>query len=141
MGSVPGLKRSPGGRHGNPLQHSCLENPTDRGAWKATVHGVAKESDTTKVRKHTQYIHILYSHTSSEDHWPEDYGSFLSPPQSCPTLYNPIEGSPLGSSVHGILQARILEWVAMPFSRGSARLRNRTCVSYISCFGSRVLNH
>ena len=39
--------RSPGGGHGNPLQCSCLENPTDRGAWWATVHGVAKESDVT----------------------------------------------------------------------------------------------
>ena len=37
-------------------------------------------------------------------------------PQSCPTLCDPIEGSPLGSSVPGILQARILEWVAIPFS-------------------------
>ena len=41
-GSIPGLGRSPGGRHDNPLQDSCLENPTDRGAWWATVHGVAK---------------------------------------------------------------------------------------------------
>ena len=41
-GSVLGLGRSPGGRHGNPLQYSCLENPMDRGAWQATVHGVAK---------------------------------------------------------------------------------------------------
>ena len=41
-GSIPGLERSPGGGHGNPLQYSCLENPTDRGAWWATVHGVAK---------------------------------------------------------------------------------------------------
>ena len=36
MGSVPGVGRSPGGGHGNPLQYSCLENPTDRGAWRAT---------------------------------------------------------------------------------------------------------
>ena len=41
-GSTPGLGRSPGGEHGNPLQYSCLENPLDRGAWRATVHGVAK---------------------------------------------------------------------------------------------------
>ena len=40
MGSVPGLERSPGGGHGNPLQYSCLENPMDRGTWWATVHGV-----------------------------------------------------------------------------------------------------
>ena len=40
--SIPGLGRSPGGGNGNPLQHSCLENPMDRGAWQATVHGVAQ---------------------------------------------------------------------------------------------------
>ena len=42
VGSIPGPGRSPGGGHGNPLQDSCLENPMDRGAWWATVHGVAK---------------------------------------------------------------------------------------------------
>ena len=40
-GSIPGLERSPGGGHGNPLQYSCLENPMDRGAWRATVHRVS----------------------------------------------------------------------------------------------------
>ena len=39
---IPGLGRSPGGGNGNPLQYSCLENPMDRGAWQATVYGVAK---------------------------------------------------------------------------------------------------
>ena len=42
MGLIPGLGRSPGGEHGNPLQYSCLENLMDRGAWWAMVHGVAK---------------------------------------------------------------------------------------------------
>ena len=42
MGSIPGLGRSPGGGNGNALQYSCLENSMDRGAWWATVHGVAK---------------------------------------------------------------------------------------------------
>ena len=42
LGSMPGLVISSGGGHGNSLQHSCLENPTDRVAWRATVHGVAK---------------------------------------------------------------------------------------------------
>ena len=44
-----------------------------------------------------------------------------------------------GLSVHGVLQARILEWVAMPSSRGSSRPRDRTRVSYISCIGRQVL--
>ena len=44
---TPGWGRSPGEGNGNPLQYSRLENPRDRGAWRATVHGVAKESDRT----------------------------------------------------------------------------------------------
>ena len=46
-GSNPGLGRSPGGGHGNPVQYSCLDNSMDRGAWQATVHGIVKELDTT----------------------------------------------------------------------------------------------
>ena len=47
MGSMQGLGRAPGEGNGNPLQYSFLENPTDRGAWWDTVHGIAKESDMT----------------------------------------------------------------------------------------------
>ena len=47
MGSIPGLGRSLGEGHSNPLQYSCLENLMDRGAWRATVHWVT-ESDTTE---------------------------------------------------------------------------------------------
>ena len=47
VGSFPELGTSPGEGNGNPLQYSCLGNPMDRGAWQATVHEVAKQSDTT----------------------------------------------------------------------------------------------
>ena len=47
VGLIPGSRRSPGGGNGNPLQYSCLENPIDKGAWWATVHGVVKEVDIT----------------------------------------------------------------------------------------------
>ena len=57
--------------------------------------------------------------------------------QSCPTLCNPMDCSPLGASVHGILQARILEWVAMPSSRGSSRPRDGPRNSCISCPAGR----
>ena len=57
--------------------------------------------------------------------------------QSCPTLCNPVDCNLLGFSVHGILQARILEWIAISFSRGSSRPRDRTRVS---CIGSRRFN-
>ena len=50
-GSVPGLERSPGEGNDNPLQSSCLENSMDKGAWWATVHGVAKELDTTECTR------------------------------------------------------------------------------------------
>ena len=48
IGLIPGLGRSPGGGHGNPLQYSFLENPMDRGAWQATVHRVKKSQTLLK---------------------------------------------------------------------------------------------
>ena len=56
--------------------------------------------------------------------------------QSCPTLCDPMDYSPPGSSIHGILQTRVLEWVAISFSRGYSRPRDRTRVSGIvgRCF-------
>ena len=52
--------------------------------------------------------------------------------QFCPTLHDPMDYSPTGSSVHGSLQARILEWVVIPFSRGSSLPRDPTQVSWIA---------
>ena len=69
---------------------------------------------------------------------------FSSPPGSakllqwCLTLCKPLDCSPPGSYVRGTLQARILEWVAIPTSRGSSQPRNRTCVSFVSCTGRQV---
>ena len=61
---------------------------------------------------------------------------------SCPTLcVDPMDCSPPGSSVQGILQARALEWVAMPSSRGSSWPRDRTCVSEVFCIGRFILYH
>ena len=60
LGSIPGSGRSPGEGNGNPLQYSCLENPMDRGAWWATVHGVA-ESGATEV---TEHVHLSQSRTT-----------------------------------------------------------------------------
>ena len=59
--------------------------------------------------------------------------------QLCLTFCNPTDCNPPGSSVHGISQARILEWVAMPTSRGSPRPRDSSHVSYVSCIGRWVL--
>ena len=57
--------------------------------------------------------------------------------QSCPTLGDPVDCSPPSSSVHGVLQARVLEWVAISFSRGSSRPRDRT---QVSCIAGRRFN-
>ena len=58
--------------------------------------------------------------------------------QSCPTLCCSMDCSPPGSSVHGILQARIMEWAAMPSSRGSSQPRDQTHISYVSCISRQV---
>ena len=61
--------------------------------------------------------------------------------QSCPALCDPMGCSLPGSSIHGILQARILEWVAMLSSRGSSGPKDQTSVSYVSGIGRQVLYH
>ena len=57
--------------------------------------------------------------------------------QSCQALCEPMDCSLPGTSVHEILQARILEWFAMPSSRGSSQLRDQTRTSYVSCIGTQ----
>ena len=65
LGFSPWVGKIPGGGHGNPLQYPCLENPMDRGAWWATVHGCSKESDTTEPthtggnRASTHSLHLI----------------------------------------------------------------------------------
>ena len=104
--------------NGNPLQYSCLENPTDRGAWWPTDHGGHKESDTTEqacMHTHTHHYILPWLRVVL---W---CGMFLKVKlaQSCPTLCFPMD-----YTVHRILQDRILEWVAFPFSRGSSQARD-----------------
>ena len=57
-GLIPGSGRSPGGGHGNLLQYSCLENPTDRGTWRAIVHRVTKSQTWLKRLNHHVYIYL-----------------------------------------------------------------------------------
>ena len=71
MGLIPGLGRLPGEGNGNPLQYSCLENPMDRGVWRATVHGVAK----SWIRLRTQCTH-------TDLHWLDSLVLGLSVPQA-----------------------------------------------------------
>ena len=55
IGSIPGSRRSPEGGHGNPLQYSCLDNPTDKGAWRAAVQRVTKSR--TRLSDYSVYTH------------------------------------------------------------------------------------
>ena len=65
LGLNPGLRRSLGEGDGNPLQYSCLGNPMDKGAWWATVHRAAKESDTTEhLSMHAHMGHTWVSDTT-----------------------------------------------------------------------------
>ena len=92
------------------------------------VHGVAKSCTTERLSLSLlNYVGLLF--------WirvimVKESESEVS--QSCPTLCNPVDCSPPGSSVHRILQARILEWVAISFSRGSSQPRDGTQVSRIA---------
>ena len=67
--------------------------------------------------------------------------SLCSVTRSCPTLRNSMDCSPPGSSVHGISQARILEWVAIPSSRRPSQPRDWTSISSVSCTGRQILYH
>ena len=131
--------------NGNPLQCSCLENPRDGGAWWAAVYGVAQSRTRLKRLSSSSSNHNVMKCTKLRLLIPSSYfrvkhaldkrayytfqsngnksknkqmglAAATKSLQSCPTLCNPIDGSPPGSSIPGIFQARILEWVAISFS-------------------------
>ena len=66
MGLIPESGRSPGGRHGSPLQYSCLENPMDRGAWWATVHSVSKSQ--IRLKKLSAHTYIYFGKYETQKH-------------------------------------------------------------------------
>ena len=65
MGSIPGLGRSPGEGNGNPLQYSCLGNPMDRGAWRATAHGSQRVRDNQETKHVLKNIMYFKNHNHS----------------------------------------------------------------------------
>ena len=112
------------------LQYFCLENPMDRWAWCATVH---KESDTTEQLSLSIYTK---RYVRDIDTYMDAVAVYL---LSCVWLFATTpDYRPPGSSVHGISRARILEWVAISFSKGSSWSRDQTC---ISCIGKQILYH
>ena len=106
------------------LQYSCWENSMDRGAWRAIVHGVTKESDMTeRTHTHAQKEHAIMCCTLLSRSVVSD-------------LCDPVDCSLPAPSVHGILQARTLEGVAMPSSRASSPPGDPT---QVSCIAGRFL--
>ena len=88
--SIPGSGRSPGDGNGNPLQYSCLENPRDRGAWWATVHGVPKSQTQLSDFPFTLHFHALEKEMATHS-------------SSC--LENPRDGGAWWAAVSGVAQS------------------------------------
>ena len=88
------------------------------------------QADSLPLCNLGSHTHIYYIHICIYMKWSEVA-------QSCPTVCNPVDCSLSGSSIHGILQARILEWVAISFSRGSSQPRDRI---WVSCIAGRCFN-
>ena len=113
MASIPGSERSPRERNGNPLQHFAWEIPWTEKSW-AIAHGVTKSQTWLVAKQNYTYFYFIYIYVcvgvcvcvcvyttaTAKSH------------QSCPILCDPTDSSPPGSTIPGILQARILEWVA-----------------------------
>ena len=149
-GLIPGLGKSPGGRNDNPLQYSCLENRMDSGAWQATV----RRSQRVRYNWAPTYLHLSISYKThnsltlqktnkqkelGREPLPSDISllslrlmlGWLVMSDSFVTSWTIAQKSQV-SSVHGISQARILEWVAISFFRGSSWPKDRNCISCVS---------
>ena len=102
---------------------------------KTHIEFLEMKTSLSEVKKYI-ITHLLRLITPSVDEGVEDLklSKTTVTPQLCPTLCDPMDCSPPGSSLHGILQAKILEWVALPSSRGSSQPRDWTQISYIGFF-------
>ena len=99
---------------------------------RSLVQGMFPTQGSNPSLPHCRWILYQLSHQGS----PDTEWMWSEVTQSCPTLCDPLDCSPPGSSLHGILQTRILEWIAISFSRGSSWPRDRTRVS---CTAGRCL--
>ena len=123
LGSIPGSARSPGEGNGNPLQCSCLENPMDRGAWWATVHGVAHDSATKQQHPQGELqklaalpplylgLHSIMTPIARETQ--KGLVKWSEVAQSCPTLCNPMVATYQAPPSMGF--SRQEYWSGLPF--------------------------
>ena len=96
---------------------------------EATVRTDMEQQTGSKLGK--EYDKAVFCHPA--------YLTLVQSIQLCPTFCNPMDCSPPDSSVHGIFQVRILEWIAIFFSRGSSWSKDETHIYWVSCFGRRIL--
>ena len=89
----------------------------------------------------TMYVRTVRGKHSASVSQKYKYMCVCSVVQSCPTVCSPMDCSPPGSSVHGISQARVLEWVAISFSTGSSQSRDQAHISCTSCISRQILYH
>ena len=114
------------------------KNGIEDKARKETV-GVDVQAQRWRLRK----ISLILEKFRKQTYPPDEITRFFSHSlkvlltQLCPILCDPVDCSPPGSSVHGILHARILKWVAISYSRGSSQPRDQTHISCISCIAGR----
>ena len=110
----------------------------DRGAWWSTVHGISRVGHALATEPHSPCIHThTHTHTHTRVHISShEDAEYL---HLSLTLCNSMYCSLPGSSAHGILQSRILEWVAVPSSRVLSWTRDQNCIFYVSCTGRWVL--
>ena len=139
---VPGLGRSPGEGKGCPAQYSGLESSVD-----CVVRGVAKSRTLNSFHFHFHSWFTMYYFQVCSPVMQfficffRFFSLMWSVTQLYPTFCGPMHCSLSGSSVHGNFQTRILEWVAISYSRGSSRPKDQTHVSCISHTGGWILYH
>ena len=97
--------------------------------------------DGLKGEMHTRSVGLSSVQGSHNKNRRLPYGICAVCAPLCLTLWDPMDCTKSGSSVHGLFQARKLEWGARPSSRGSSQPRDRTCIFFISCGGRRILWH
>ena len=139
QGSIPGSKRSPGEGNGNPLQYSCLENPMDREAWWATVHGVARVGHNlaTKpppphVKKRASQVVLVIKNPPTNAGDIRDLGSIpgmgRSPgegdgnPLQFSCLRNPMDRGACWATVHGVAELDMTEWLTLSLWLGDVEV-------------------
>ena len=136
VGLISGWGRSLGGGNGNPVQYSCWDNPME-------------EKTVGQQSLGSQRVRHDWAQPSRSLLWVAEWGvgttlllasftqvnMFQACMCTCVWICDPMDCTAPGSFVQGIFQARILKWIAVPYSRGSPRPRDRTCISRISWLG------